>query len=174
MTLHSSRRENMFRSERLLLLPILILLFAIPADAQQTKRTRAVRKFILFVNPPTLSKPTGYTHAVIAIGGRTIYIAGQVALDQTGNIVGKDDFRAQTKQVFENLKKALEAAGASFKNVVKLNYYVLDMKQIQTLREVRNGYLNTEEPPASTLVEVRRLAREEFLIEVEAIAVVSP
>jgi reactive intermediate/imine deaminase len=110
---------------------------------------------------------------VISTGGRTVYISGQVALDSTGNIVGKDDFRAQAKQVFENLKNALEAAGATFKDVVKLNYYVIDMKQIQTLRDVRNGYINTEAPPASTLVEVRRLAREEFLIEVEAIAVVS-
>jgi len=169
----------MFKFERLYFLPILILLFAVDAhaqasNAQTTKRTRAVRKFVLFVNPPALSKPTGYSHAVIAIGGRTIYIAGQVALDQSGNVVGKDDFRAQTTQVFENLKKALEAAGASFKNVVKLNYYVVDMRQIQTLREVRNAYVNTQEPPASTLVEIRRLAREEFLIEVEAIAVVAP
>ena len=164
----------MLRAKRLYLLSMLLLTFVIPADAQQTKRTRLVGKPVLFVNPPTLSKPTGYTHAVIAIGGRTIYIAGQVALDQGGNIVGKDDFRAQSRQVFENLKKALEAAGASFKQLVKLNYYVVDMKQIQTLREVRNAYVNTEAPPASTLVEVRRLAREEFLIEVEAIAVVAP
>lgn len=169
----------MFTPKRLFVLSILLLAFVIPTEAQTTnaqttKRTRAVRKFVVFVNPPTLAKPTGYTHAVVAIGGRTIYIAGQVALDQSGNIVGKDDFRAQTTQVFENLKKALEAAGATFKNVVKLNYYVVDMKQIQTLREVRNGYVNTEEPPASTLVEVKRLAREEFLIEVEAIAVVAP
>ena len=169
----------MFRPKRLYLLSLLLLTFVIPTEAQTTnsqttKRTRAVRKFVVFVNPPTLAKPTGYTHAVVAIGGRTIYIAGQVALDQSGNIVGKDDFRAQTTQVFENLKRALEAAGATFKNVVKLNYYVVDMKQIQTLREVRSGYVNTEEPPASTLVEVKRLAREEFLIEVEAIAVVAP
>jgi enamine deaminase RidA (YjgF/YER057c/UK114 family) len=163
----------MFRAKRLCLLAMLLLSLVTPTDAQ-TKRTRAIRKFVMFVNPPTLAKPTGYTHAVIAIGRRTIYIAGQVALDQSGNIVGKDDFRAQAQQVFENLKKALEGAGASFKHVVKLNYFVLDMKQIQTLREVRNAYVNTEAPPASTLVEVRRLAREEFLIEVEAIAVVAP
>jgi len=169
----------MFIPKGLYLLPLLLLAFVVSTEArttnaQSTKRARAVRKFVLFVNPTTLAKPTGYSHAVIAIGGRTIYVAGQVALDQSGNIVGKDDFRAQTTQVFENLKKALEAAGATFKNVVKLNYYVVDMKQIQTLREIRNTYVNTAEPPASTLVEVKRLAREEFLIEVEAIAVVSP
>jgi len=163
----------MFRPEGLLLLSIPALLFALPVAAQTTKRTRPVKQKILFVNPNTLAKPTGYTHVVIATGGRTVYIAGQVALDPTGNIVGKDDFGAQARQVFENLKKALEAAGATFTDVVKLNYYVVDMKQIQTLREVRNGYVNTSAPPASTLVEVRRLAREEFLIEVEAIAVVS-
>src|SRR5215468_8655541 len=114
----------MFRPNRLYLLSILPLTIVIPIEAQTTnsqttKRTRAVRKFVVFVNPPTLAKPTGYTHAVVATGGRTIYVAGQVALDQSGTIVGKDDFRAQTTQVFENLKKALEAAGATFKNVVK-------------------------------------------------------
>jgi reactive intermediate/imine deaminase len=164
----------MFRPEALLLLPILVLLFALPVAAQKTQRPRPVKQNVLFVNPTTIAKPTGYTHVVISTGGRTVYISGQVALDSTGNIVGKDDFRAQAKQVFENLKNALEAASATFKDVVKLNYYVIDMKQIQTLRDVRNGYINTEAPPASTLVEVRRLARDEFLIEVEAIAVVSP
>lgn len=163
----------MFRPEALLLLPILLLLFALPVAAQKTQRSRPAKQIVSFVNPTTIAKPTGYTHVVISTGGRTVYISGQVALDPTGNIVGKDDFRAQTQQVFENLKKALEAAGATFKDVVKLNYYVVDMKQIQTLREVRNLYVNTEAPPASTLVEVRRLARDELLIEVEAIAVVS-
>ena len=121
-----------------------------------------------FINPPTLPTPPGYTQVVEVSGGRTIYIAGQVALDAAGNVVGAGDVRAQIEQVFANLQAALEAAGATFANVVKLNYYLLDVTQLPLLREVRDRYVNTQAPPASTLVEVRRLAREEFLVEVEA------
>jgi len=103
-------------------------------------------------------------------GGRTVFIAGQVALDPSGQIVGRDDFRTQAQQVFENLKAALAAVGTDFTHVVKLNMYIVDMSQLPTLREVRDCYVNTQNPPASTLVEVRRLAREEFLIEIEAVA----
>jgi reactive intermediate/imine deaminase len=132
---------------------------------------QAPRSAIRFINPEALSTPTGYTHVVEAPRGRTIYVAGQVALDKTGAVVGRGDFRAQTKQVFENLKAALAAAGAGFKDVVKTNTYVTDVSQLPALREVRAGYLGAN-PPASTLVQVSRLAREEFLIEVEAIAVI--
>ncbi len=125
---------------------------------------------IRFINPSTLAIPPGYTHVVEITHGRTIFIAGQVALDQAGQIVGHHDFRAQTQQVFENLKAALAAVGADFTRVVKLNMYVVDISQLPILREVRDRYVNTHHPPASTLVEVRRLAREEFLIEVEAVA----
>jgi enamine deaminase RidA (YjgF/YER057c/UK114 family) len=102
--------------------------------------------------------------------GRTIFIAGQVALNQSGKIVGLQDFRAQTQQVFENLKAALAAVGTDFTHVIKLNMYVIDISQLQILREIRDRYVNTINPPASTLVEVRRLAREEFLLEIEAVA----
>jgi len=102
--------------------------------------------------------------------GRTIFIAGQVALDPSGQIVGPHDFRAQAQQVFENLTAALAAVGTDFAHVVKLNMYVVDISQLPILREVRDQYVNTNQPPASTLVEVRRLAREEFLLEIEAVA----
>lgn len=125
---------------------------------------------IRFINPPTLSKPPGFTHVVEVTRGRTIFLSGQVAFDQSGNLVGKNDFRAQTEQVFENIKAALAAVGADFKHVVKLNIYVLDASQLRTFIEVRDRYVNTSNPPASTFVEVRKLAREELLIEVEAIA----
>lgn len=125
---------------------------------------------IRFVNPSTLPTPAGYTHVVEVTRGRTVFISGQIALDQSGNVVGPHDFRAQTQQVFENLKAALAAVGADFTRVVKLNMYVLDISQVQILREVRDRYVNTRNPPASTLVEVRKLAREELLIEIEAIA----
>ena len=117
--------------------------------------------------------PAGYSHVVEVKGGRTLYIAGQIALDKDGNLVGRGDFRAQVKQVFENLKARLEKGGASFKDVVKLNYYLTDASDLQSLRDTRNSYINTENPPASTLVVVKQLVREEFMIEVEAVAVVN-
>lgn len=124
-----------------------------------------------YLNPPTLMRPTGYTHIVEAIGARTVYISGQVALDASGNIVGQGDMRAQAHQVFENLHAALQAIGASFKDIAKMTYFVVDIAQMPVVREVRDQYLQPEYLPASTAVEVRRLVREEFLIEVEAIVV---
>jgi enamine deaminase RidA (YjgF/YER057c/UK114 family) len=117
--------------------------------------------------------PAGYSHVVEVKGGRTLYIAGQIAVDKEGNLVGRGDFRAQVKQVFENLKARLEEGGASFKDVVKLNYYLTDASDLQALRETRNSYINTENPPASTLVVVKQLVREEYLLEIEAVAVIS-
>ena len=76
---------------------------------------------IQFINPPTMATPPGFTHVVEITGGRTVYISGQVAVDQAFRIVGKDDFRAQAEQVFENLKAALAGVGANFTHVVKLN-----------------------------------------------------
>jgi enamine deaminase RidA (YjgF/YER057c/UK114 family) len=117
--------------------------------------------------------PAGYSHVVVAQGGRTLYISGQVAADKNGNLVGRGDFRAQVKQVFENLKARLAEGGATFNDVAKINIYLTGAPDLAVLREIRNSYINTENPPASTLVVVKQLAREEYLIEIEAIAVVS-
>jgi reactive intermediate/imine deaminase len=127
--------------------------------------------FIRHMNPPELSTPTGYTHVVEISRGRTVYIAGQVAFDKSGALVGKGDFVAQTRQVMENLKAALAAAGATFENVVKVNTYVTNMSQLQALREIRADYFGAN-PPASTLVQVVALAMPDLMIEIEAIAVV--
>ena len=125
-----------------------------------------------FINPPALYKPTGYSHIAEPTGGKTIYISGQVALDKDRNLIGKDDLRLQTQQVFNNLKAALEAVGADFNHVVKLTYFIIDISQMQIVREVRDQFLNTQSPPASSAVEVRRLVMEDWLIEVEAVAVI--
>jgi enamine deaminase RidA (YjgF/YER057c/UK114 family) len=124
-----------------------------------------------YINPPTLAHPTGYTHVVEATGVRTVFISGQVALDSSGNIVGQGDMRAQAQQVFENLHVALRTVGSGFRDVVKLTYFIVDMTQMPVVREVRDQFIHPEQLPASTAVEIRRLAREEFLLEVEAIAV---
>ena len=110
----------------------------------------------------------------VRLGG-DVALAGQVALDKSGNLVGKDDFAAQVKQTFENLKAAVEAAGGDFNNVIKLNYYCVgsvDSSQLPLVREIRDKYVNTADPPTSTFVFVQRLVRPEWLIEVDAVAVV--
>lgn len=126
---------------------------------------------IHFINPPLLPEPAGYTHVVSASGGTSIYISGQVPLDAAGNLVGAGDLRAQAWQVFRNLKAALESAGTDFSSVVKLGFYFTDISQIAVVREVRDQFINTDNPPASTAVQVIRLFREGILIEVDAIAV---
>lgn len=126
---------------------------------------------IRFLNPPTLSPPAGYSHVAEATGGRILFISGQVALDAAGKLVGPNNLAAQARQVFQNLHAALEAAGTDFAHVVKLTYYLVDASKIAVVREIRDRFVDTRHPPASTAVEIRRLVREEFLIEVDAVAV---
>ncbi len=140
--------------------------------APPAKQSRLFRIF----NPDTMAKPTaGYSHVAEVTDGKIVYIAGQVAIDHAGNLVGKDDFRAQVQQVFENLKAAVEAAGGDSHSIIKLNYYCaesVDPAQVPIVREIRDKYVNTANPPTSTFVVVKRLVRPEWLIEVDAVAVV--
>jgi len=142
---------------------------------KQNKKTKEEDLFHIY-NPETMAKPTaGYSQVAEVHGGKTVYIAGQVALDPSGNLVGKDDFAAQVERVFQNLKAAVEAAGGDFHNVIKLNYYCVasvDPAQVPVVREIRDKYVNTANPPTSTFVFVPRLVRPEWLIEVDAVAVV--
>ena len=127
-----------------------------------------------FLNPNDLHVTAGYTHVVTANQGKMVFVSGQVALNKQLELVGKGDLRAQTIQVFENLKVALVAAGATFADVVKLNIYVPNYKptDVPVIREVRSKYVSKEKPPAATLVRVSSLVREDFLIEIEAIAMI--
>jgi reactive intermediate/imine deaminase len=109
---------------------------------------------------------------VDAVASRIVYVSGQVPLDADGQLVGESDFAAQTRQVFENLTLALEAAGASWRDVVKLTYFLRDVGELPVVRAVRDEYVDTKRPPASTLVEVSRLFRDDVLVEIEAIAAV--
>ena len=124
-----------------------------------------------FLAPETLSQPFGYSHVVDAPASRVIYISGQVPLDAEGHLVGEGDFEAQTRQVFENLTRALEAVDASWNDVVKLQYFLRDVGEIASVRAIRDEYVDTEHPPASTLVEVSALFRDDVLIEIEAVAI---
>ena len=124
-----------------------------------------------FLSPETLPPPFGYSHVVDSPGGRIIYISGQVPLDPTGQLVGEGDVAAQARQVFQNLSAALEAAGVSWSDVVKLGFFVVDVSQMGSVRPVRDEYVNTREPPASTLIEVSQLFRDDVLVEVDAVAI---
>jgi enamine deaminase RidA (YjgF/YER057c/UK114 family) len=126
-------------------------------------------------SPATLPPPTGYSHVAKVNKGTLVYIAGQVSSDASGALVGEGNFEAQVEQVFKNVKLALEAAGATMADIVKLNsYLVAEVSQddLPKMRAIRDRYLNREKPPASTLVVVSRLARPGWLIEIEAVAAI--
>jgi enamine deaminase RidA (YjgF/YER057c/UK114 family) len=123
-----------------------------------------------FRAPEGLAPGPGYSHAVTG-RGRWVATAGQVALDDAGQLVGPNDPQAQARQVFANLGRALAAAGASFADVIKLNFYVTDITMLPAMRAVRDEYIDTARPPASTAVQVSALARPGLMIEIEAWAI---
>lgn len=123
-----------------------------------------------FINPANIHPPRGYTHVVEATApGRIVYIAGQLGADPAGKMAG--DFRGQAIQAFENLKAALAAVDGKFEQVVKVNMYFTDIDtQLPIAREVRDRYVNTAAAPASTAVQISKLARDGALFEIEAVA----
>jgi enamine deaminase RidA (YjgF/YER057c/UK114 family) len=127
-----------------------------------------------FLNPATMPPTRGYTHVVDTTGpSRTIYLSGQLGMTPDGKFAGgPGDFRAQCTQCFENLKLALAAVDAGLEHVVKVTNYFVDMAHLPVYLEVRDRFVNTREPPASTAVQISKLARDGALFEIEAIAVV--
>jgi reactive intermediate/imine deaminase len=124
------------------------------------------------LNPDGLPAPVGpYSNVVTTGPGRLVFVAGQIAFDANGELVGAGDIAAQTRQVMENIRLALEAAGASFADVVRVVNYITDVSLFGEMAAVRKEYL-VEPYPASTLVEVSALLFPDVLIEIEAIAVV--
>ncbi len=126
-----------------------------------------------FANPKTMPAPRGYTQVVETTGpGRTIYLSGQLGMTPGGAFAGAPgDFRAQATQCFENLKAGLKSVGGGFEHVVKITNFFTDMAHLPVFFEVRDKFVNTKAPPASTAIQVGRLAREAALFEVEAVAV---
>ncbi len=123
------------------------------------------------VAPETLAAPAGvFSPAVACEAGRLLFISGLTARDASGTIVGLGDYAAQTRQVCENLKAAVEAAGGSLADIMQLTVFVMDVDQFDTIHRVRREYF-ANQPPASTMVEVARLVDERMLIEINAIAV---
>ena len=119
--------------------------------------------------PDGVAPGAGYTHVVIG-SGRLVALSGQVALNEQGQVVGTGDPAAQARQVFENLRRCLAAAGATFDQVVKLTYFLTDVSFLPAIRAARDEFVDTERPPASTAVQVAALFRPELLLEVEAFA----
>jgi enamine deaminase RidA (YjgF/YER057c/UK114 family) len=126
------------------------------------------------LKPSGLHNNPAYSHVVVARGARTIYISGQVATDEEGRVVGEGDIAAQTTQVMQNLGLALKAAGASYSNIVKITTFVVGYKPElrPIIGKARSAFFEGMEPPASTLVGVSALAAPEWMIEIEAVAVV--
>ena len=138
---------------------ILVAVGAFAGSAQEIRR----------INPEGMTQPTTYSHVVRA--GNQLFLAGQVAVDGDGRLVGEGDMRAQVRQVLENMRAVLASQGADFSNVTKITIFTVDIEAFRGSTDVRAEFFEGH-PPASTLVQVVRLARPEFLVEIEATAVV--
>ncbi|MFJ3303982.1 RidA family protein [Streptomyces sp. NPDC086549] len=121
--------------------------------------------------PDGVAPAAQYSHVVLGTG-RFVAVSGQLALDEDGRLVGEGDPAAQARQVFENLRRCLAAAGAAFENVVKLTYFVTDMAYLPAIRAARAAYIPDDRLPAASAVQVAALVGPQFLMEIEAFAVV--
>src|SRR4051812_34287581 len=150
-----------------------LLCIAIATTSTTSAHAQASRDSMRFSSPTSLPPAHGYSQmADVPNGRRLLFLSGQIALDSAGQLIGAGDMRLQARQVFENMRRALVAAGGTMSDLVKLNYFVVDASQAGVIREERDRVVNTVAPPASTLVEVRRLFRPDLLIEVDAVAAV--
>ncbi|MFE1035973.1 RidA family protein [Streptomyces sp. NPDC058807] len=121
--------------------------------------------------PEGVAPAAQYTHVILGTG-RFVAVSGQLALDEDGKLVGDGDAAAQARQVFENLRRCLAAAGATFDDVVKLTFFVTDMAHMSAIRAARAEHISDDRLPAASAVQVAALVRPEFLMEIEAFAVV--
>ncbi|WNM31419.1 RidA family protein [Streptomyces sp. Li-HN-5-11] len=123
--------------------------------------------------PDGVAPAAQYSHVVMGTG-RLVAVSGRLAVDEDGELVGEGDPAAQARQVFENLRRCLAAAGATFEDVVKLTYFVTDMAHMPAIRAARVEHIPDDRLPASSAAQVAALVRPEFLMEIEAFAVVDP
>jgi enamine deaminase RidA (YjgF/YER057c/UK114 family) len=128
------------------------------------------------INPPSLTKPSGYSHGILAEGGRVLFLAGQTGMDATGRITHPGDLVAQFGQALSNLKAVLDEAGGGMTDLVKLTIFVTDKNAYRNnLRALGEVYRSSvgKHYPTMTLVEVKSLFDDEALVEIEGIAVIS-
>ncbi len=121
--------------------------------------------------PDGMAPGNGYSH-VVSGHGRLVAVSGQVAVDEHGALVGPGDPAAQAEQVFANIGRCLAAAGATFADVVKLTFFLTDVGQLPAVRAARDAVIDADRPPASSAIVVAGLVRPEFLLEIEAFALV--
>ena len=122
-----------------------------------------------FIQPESVHSTVGVGYSHVAKAGDTAYIAGQIALDTEGNLVGQGDVGAQTHQVYTNLQAILEELGGSLEDIVKLTTYLTDRSHLETFRRVRNRFFEDPFPP-NTLLFISGLAQPDYLVEIEAVA----
>ena len=159
-----SATVSMVTFKRLIVCSALVLAGASTITHAQEARLQAI-------NPPSLPPAHGYSHVVIAPPGRLVSISGQVAIDNTGKVVGEGNFMAQCVQVFENIRGALQSTGLTFADVVRTDMFVTDLGHLSALRECRGRYLPGEGQPTSILLKVDALFRPELMLEVAVEAV---
>ena len=123
-----------------------------------------------YLNPETMSRPTGYSHVVKV--GNTVYIAGQVSAGPDGSVVGKGDAEAQARQIWRNIEAAVKSVGGTLQNVVKTTTYITNIQHAAGVRKVREELFQGANPPTSTLLVISGLAGPDYMVEIEAVAVV--
>ena len=144
-----------------------VICFLVAATSCTAKKAGSEVKFI---DP----SPRGYSQSVIyPVGnGSLVFISGQVPVDSTGAVVGQGNLEQQTERVFKNIRTQIEKAGGTMRDVIKINCYFTDIAEIKSFRKARDRFINLEQPPASTAVQVERLIHEDFLIEIDAVAII--
>jgi enamine deaminase RidA (YjgF/YER057c/UK114 family) len=129
------------------------------------------------LNPPSLARPSGFSHGILITGGRLLFLAGQTASDANGQIVAPGDLVAQYEQVLQNLQTVVEAAGGTMQNIVKMTIFVSDRDDyhahLKPLGKVHRAYFGNYYP-ATALFEISRFFQDDALIEIEGIAVIAP
>ncbi len=155
-----------------LFLTLLILLASLAAGAQ-TAAPAGENQSVRLINPEGLVKNPNYTQVIEVRSGRLVFISGQAPNDASGKLVGAGDFRAQAKQVFDNLRTALKAVGLEPRDIIQMNSYIVDMPHnIAAYRDVRRAFFgNATQPPTSTTVGSDHMVAEGALLEVDVIAV---
>jgi enamine deaminase RidA (YjgF/YER057c/UK114 family) len=108
---------------------------------------------------------------VESTGTRTVHVAGQMPFNAQNELVGEGDFQAQVRQAFENVRLALTATGMTFNDVVKMQFFLTDIANLPLVRDIRDEYINTDQPPASTSVQVVALFRPEVMFEMDVVAI---
>ncbi|MFI7544708.1 RidA family protein [Actinoplanes sp. NPDC049599] len=129
------------------------------------------RRLTHVASPAGVFPSDGYTHVVLG-PGQVAAIAGQMAFDEHGELVGVGDPAAQARQVFVNMRNCLAAVGATFADVIKLNYFLTDISHLPVILAVRDEFIDVERPPASTVVQVVALYRPDLLLEVDGLSLV--